>query len=149
VPDPFSNEYPSFGAANKCAAARLSLTGSASVRVPISSTDCYTSGRVGAALLKVLERFDRVMNNMLTSLREERAQTYSPFLPISPSTGIVLQVPILAHDAKAGTITYEDPQTKEHVTTLVTGGRTKLQWKPDWAMRWFALGIDYEMAGRT
>ena len=85
---------------------------------------------------------------MLPSLREERAQTYSPFLPISPRTGIVLQVPILAHDAKAGTITYEDPDTKEPVTTLVTGGRTKLQWKPDWAMRWVALGVDYEMAGK-
>ena len=81
-------------------------------------------------------------------MREERAQTYSPFLPISPTTGIVLQVPILAHDAKAGTITYEDPDTKEQVTTLVTGGRCKLQWKPDWAMRWVALGIDYEMAGK-
>jgi lysyl-tRNA synthetase, class I len=96
----------------------------------------------------VLERFDTVMNIMLPSLREERAQTYSPFLPISPRTGVVLQVPVLAHDAKAGTITYEDPDTKEHVTTLVTGGRTKLQWKPDWAMRWFALGVDYEMAGK-
>jgi lysyl-tRNA synthetase class 1 len=96
----------------------------------------------------VLERFEAVMNIMLPSLREERAQTYSPFLPICPRTGVVLQVPVVAHDAKAGTITYEDPDTKEHVTTLVTGGRCKLQWKPDWAMRWFALGIDYEMAGK-
>ena len=85
---------------------------------------------------------------MLPSLREERAQTYSPFLPISPRTGIVLQVPIVAHDAKAGTITYDDPDTEERVTTPVTGGRCKLQWKPDWAMRWVALGIDYEMAGK-
>src|SRR5215472_17591855 len=76
------------------------------------------------------------------------AQTYSPFLPISPRTGIVLQVPILEHDARAGTITYEDPENKERVTTLVTGGRAKLQWKPDWAMRWVALGVDYEMAGK-
>jgi lysyl-tRNA synthetase class 1 len=60
----------------------------------------------------------------------------------------VLQVPVTAHDAKAGTITYQDPDTKEEVTTLVTGGRCKLQWKPDWAMRWFALGVDYEMAGK-
>jgi lysyl-tRNA synthetase class 1 len=88
------------------------------------------------------------MDIMLPSLREERAQTYSPFLPISPRTGIVLQVPILAHDAGAGTITYEDPDSKERVTTLVTGGRAKLQWKPDWAMRWVALGVDYEMAGK-
>src|SRR5260370_13243561 len=96
----------------------------------------------------MLERFDAVMDIMLPSLREERAQTYSPFLPISPHSGIVLQVPILAHDARAGTITYEDPDTKERVTALVTGGRAKLQWKPDWAMRWLALGVDYEMAGK-
>jgi len=147
VPDPFSNEYPSFGAANN-ARLRAFLDRFGFEYEFLSSTECYTSGRFDAALLKVLERFDRVMAIMLPSLREERAQTYSPFLPISPRTGIVLQVPILAHDAKAGTITYEDPDTKEQVTTLVTGGRTKLQWKPDWAMRWVALGIDYEMAGK-
>jgi lysyl-tRNA synthetase, class I len=147
VPDPFSNEYPSFGAANN-ARLRAFLDQFGFQYEFLSSTDCYTSGRFDAALLRVLERFDTVMNIMLPSLREERAQTYSPFLPISPRTGVVLQVPVLAHDAKAGTITYEDPDTKEHVTTLVTGGRTKLQWKPDWAMRWFALGVDYEMAGK-
>jgi lysyl-tRNA synthetase, class I len=147
VPDPFSNEHPSFGAANN-ARLRAFLDQFGFEYEFLSSTDCYTSGRFDAALLRVLERFDTVMNIMLPSLREERAQTYSPFLPISPRTGVVLQVPVLAHDAKAGTITYEDPDTKEQVTTLVTGGRTKLQWKPDWAMRWFALGVDYEMAGK-
>ena len=147
VPDPFSNEYPSFGAANN-ARLRAFLDRFGFEYEFLSSTDCYMSGRFDAALLRVLERFDAIMDIMLPSLREERAQTYSPFLPISPRTGVVLQVPIVAHDAKAGTITYEDPDTKETVTTLVTGGRTKLQWKPDWAMRWFALGIDYEMAGK-
>jgi lysyl-tRNA synthetase, class I len=147
VPDPFSNEHPSFGAANN-ARLRAFLDQFGFEYEFLSSTDCYTSGRFDATLVKVLERFDAVMNIMLPSLREERAQTYSPFLPICPRTGIVLQVPIVAHDAKAGTITYEDPETKERVTTLVTGGRTKLQWKPDWAMRWAALGIDYEMAGK-
>src|SRR5271170_475464 len=114
----------------------------------LSSTACYTSGRFDDALLKVLAHFEKVMAIMLPSLREERAQSYSPFLPISPRTGAVLQVPVITHDAKAGTITYEDPDTAERVTTLVTGGRCKLQWKPDWAMRWVALGIDYEMAGK-
>ena len=147
VPDPFSNEYPSFGAANN-ARLRDFLDRFGFEYEFLSSTDCYMSGRFDAALLRVLERFDAIMGIMLPSLREERAQTYSPFLPISPRTGVVLQVPIVAHDAKAGTITYEDPDTKETVTTLVTGGRTKLQWKPDWAMRWVALGIDYEMAGK-
>jgi len=147
VPDPFSNEYPSFGAANN-ARLRAFLDRFGFEYEFLSSTDCYMSGRFDAALLRVLERFDAIMDIMLPSLREERAQTYSPFLPISPRTGVVLQVPIVAHDAKAGTITYEDPDTKETVTTLVTGGRTKLQWKPDWAMRWVVLGIDYEMAGK-
>ena len=147
VPDPFSSEYPSFGAANN-ARLRVFLDQFGFQYEFLSSTDCYLSGRFDAALLKVLERFDAIMEIMLPSLREERAQTYSPFLPISPRTGVVLQVPILSHDAKAGTITYEDLDTKEPVTTLVTGGRTKLQWKPDWAMRWVALGVDYEMAGK-
>jgi lysyl-tRNA synthetase class 1 len=114
----------------------------------MSSTACYTSGRFDDALLKVLRHFEQVMEVMLPSLREERAQTYSPFLPIDPQTGIVLQVPVVEHDAKAGTVTYEHPETNERVTTLVTGGRCKLQWKPDWAMRWVALGVDYEMAGK-
>jgi lysyl-tRNA synthetase class 1 len=114
----------------------------------MSSTACYTTGRFDEALLKVLQHFEEVMAVMLPSLREERAQTYSPFLPIDPQSGIVLQVPVVEHDAKAGTITYEHPDRNERVTTLVTGGRCKLQWKPDWAMRWVALGIDYEMAGK-
>ena len=114
----------------------------------MSSTACYTTGRFDVALLKVLQHFEEVMAVMLPSLREERAQTYSPFLPIDPQSGIVLQVPVVEHDAKAGTITYEHPDRGERVTTLVTGGRCKLQWKPDWAMRWVALGIDYEMAGK-
>ncbi|MDB5545504.1 MAG: lysyl-tRNA synthetase, partial [Hyphomicrobiales bacterium] len=74
--------------------------------------------------------------------------TYSPFLPICPRTGMVLYVPIIEHDVKGGTVSYDDPETKERVTLPVTGGHCKLQWKPDWAMRWFALGVDYEMAGK-
>ncbi len=85
---------------------------------------------------------------MLPSLREERAATYSPFLPIHPVTGVVMQAPVLGHDAKAGTIRWRDPETNEEFETPVTGGQCKLQWKPDWAMRWYALGVDYEMAGK-
>ena len=96
----------------------------------------------------MLAHYDQVMAIMLPSLREERAATYSPFLPISPKTGIVLEVPIVAHDPAAGTISYDDPDTGERVMTPVTGGHAKLQWKPDWAMRWLALGVDYEMAGK-
>jgi lysyl-tRNA synthetase class 1 len=146
VPDPFGT-HESFGAHNN-ARLRAFLDTLGFEYEFLSSTACYTSGRFDEALLKVLARFDDVMAIMLPSLREERAQTYSPFLPIDPDSGIVLQVPVIGHDAKAGTITYEHPETKEPVTTAVTGGRTKLQWKPDWAMRWIALGVDYEMAGK-
>jgi lysyl-tRNA synthetase class 1 len=147
VPDPFSNEYPSFAAHNNARLRRF-LDQFGFDYEFLSSTDCYTAGRFDAALLQVLERFDEVMTIMLPSLREERAQTYSPFLPICPRTHVVLQVPIVARDSKAGTITYDDPASGERVTTPVTGGRCKLQWKPDWAMRWVALGVDYEMAGK-
>ncbi|WP_332688970.1 lysine--tRNA ligase [Bosea sp. (in: a-proteobacteria)] len=113
-----------------------------------SSTDAYRAGEFDATLLKTLARFDQVMKIMLATLREERAATYSPFLPIHPKTRIVMQVPIEARDVAAGTITWTDPATGERFTTPVTGGHAKLQWKPDWAMRWVALGIDYEMAGK-
>ena len=146
VPDPFGT-HPSFGAHNN-ARLRAFLDTFGFDYEFASSTDYYTSGKFDAALLRVLERIDQVMAIMLPSLREERAASYSPFLPICPRTGVVLQVPITAHDVKAGTISYDDPETKERVTLPVTGGHCKLQWKPDWAMRWFALGIDYEMAGK-
>jgi lysyl-tRNA synthetase class 1 len=146
VPDPFGT-HPSFGEHNN-ARLRAFLDTFGFEYEFLSSTQCYTTGRFDAALLTMLERFDAVMKIMLPSLREERAQTYSPFLPIDPRTGVVLQVPVIAHDAKRGTITYEDPETQERFTVPVTGGRCKLQWKPDWAMRWVALGIDYEMAGK-
>src|SRR5215207_6121975 len=146
VPDPFGT-HPSFGQHNN-ARLRAFLDTFGFDYEFMSSTDCYTSGRFDATLLTVLERFDNVMAIMLPSLREERTQTYSPFLPIDEKTGVVLQVPVTGHDHEAGTITYEDPDTKQPVTTPVTGGRCKLQWKPDWAMRWIALGVDYEMAGK-
>jgi lysyl-tRNA synthetase class 1 len=146
VPDPFGT-HPSFGEHNN-ARLRAFLDAFGFEYEFLSSTACYTSGRFDDALLRVLERFDEVMAIMLPSLREERAATYSPFLPLSSKTGAVLEVPILAHDPRAGTITYADPDSGERMTTLVTGGRTKLQWKPDWAMRWLALGVDYEMAGK-
>jgi lysyl-tRNA synthetase class 1 len=146
VPDPFGT-HESFGAHNN-ARLRSFLDAFGFEYEFASATDYYTSGRFDAALLRMLERYDAIMKIMLPSFREERAATYSPFLPIHPETGIVMQVPIEAHDAQAGTITWRDPSSGEAYTTPVTGGACKLQWKPDWAMRWYALGVDYEMAGK-
>jgi lysyl-tRNA synthetase, class I len=146
VPDPFGT-HASFGAHNN-ARLRSFLDAFGFDYEFASATDYYTSGRFDAALLRMLTRYDAVMAIMLPSFRQERAATYSPFLPIHPKTGIVMQVPIEAMNVEAGTIDWRDPQTGEAFTTPVTGGKCKLQWKPDWAMRWYALGVDYEMAGK-
>ncbi|WP_288191670.1 lysine--tRNA ligase [uncultured Phyllobacterium sp.] len=147
IPDPFSNEYPSFGAANN-ARLRAFLDRFGFDYEFASATDYYASGRFDETLLKMLAVYDDVMNIILPTLGEERRATYSPFLPISPRTGVVLQVPMIARNVQKGTITYEDPDTGEHIETEVTGGKVKCQWKADWAMRWTALGVDYEMAGK-
>jgi len=112
-----------------------------------SATDYYTSGKFDAMLLVALERFDKIMEIMLPTLGAERQATYSPFLPISPKTGHVLQVPTLERNVEKGTIVYEEPDG-ERVEIPVTGGNVKMQWKPDWALRWAALGVDYEMSGK-
>ena len=147
VPDPFSNQYPSFGAANN-ARLRAFLDRFGFAYEFASATDYYRAGRFDAMLLTMLARYDEVMAIMLPSLREERQQTYSPFLPISPTTGVVLQVPILERRLDAGTIVFRDPDTGALTEVPVTGGHVKCQWKADWAMRWAALGVDYEMSGK-
>ena len=101
-----------------------------------------------ATLLKMLAVYDKVMDIILPTLGAERRKTYSPFLPVCERSGKVLQVPMIARDVEAGTVTYLDPETGEEIETPVTGGRVKCQWKADWAMRWTALGVDYEMAGK-
>lgn len=114
----------------------------------LSATDCYASGRFDATLLKILANYDDVIDVILPTLGPERRATYAPFLPVCPKTGVVLQVPLIDRDVVAGTVSYLDPHDGERMTVPVTGGAVKCQWKVDWAMRWVALGIDYEMAGK-
>ena len=146
VPDPFGT-HASFGAHNN---ARLqAFLDSFGFQYDfLSSTACYKAGMFDAVLLRILERYDTVIDVILPTLGLERRATYSPFLPIDPVSGIVLQVPIVARDIAAGTVSYIRPGTNETTTVPVVGGACKLQWKVDWAMRWVALGIDYEMAGK-
>ena len=114
----------------------------------IASSECYNGGRFDEALRQVLRRYDAIMDIMLPTLRDERRQTYSPLLPISPRSGKVLQVPVEVIDAAAGLVRYVDPATGQEVEQSVLAGGAKLQWKVDWAMRWVALGVDYEMSGK-
>jgi lysyl-tRNA synthetase class 1 len=113
----------------------------------ISATEFYRSGRFDDTLRLACERYDAIMGVMLASLREERQQTYSCFLPIHPETGRVLYVPIKHVDAKGATVTFDDEAGREW-TLPVTGGHVKLQWKPDFGARWAALGVDFEMYGK-
>ncbi len=146
VPDPFGT-HESFGHHNN-ARLRAFLDRFGFEYEFLSATECYRSGRFDATLLTVLERYDAVMAIMLPTLGPERRQTYSPFLPLHPVTGHVMQVPVEERNVEAGTIAWRDPATGERFETPVTGGAAKLQWKPDWAMRWVALGVDYEMSGK-
>ena len=144
VPDPFGT-HDSFGAHNN---ARLkTFLDNAGFRYEFaSSTDYYKSGRFDTALLTLLAHYEEVMAIVLPTLGEERRATYSPFLPLSSRSGKVLQVPLKEWNKARGTIVFED---EGHLTELpVTGGHVKCQWKADWAMRWLALGVDYEMAGK-
>ena len=145
IPDPFGS-HESFGHHNN-ARLRGFLDSFGFEYEFQSATDWYRSGRFDKTLLKLLAHYDAVMDLMLPTLGAERRETYSPFLPVSPSTGKVLQVPVVARDLDAGTITFVDEDGRT-VETPVTGGHCKLQWKPDWAMRWAALGVDYEMSGK-
>jgi lysyl-tRNA synthetase class 1 len=146
IPDPFE-KYESFGHHNN-AMLRQFLDSFGFEYEFQSATDWYKSGQFDSVLKIVLYYYDDIMKVMLPSLREERQATYSPFLPICQETGEVLQVPIIRRDIEAATITYADPRTGKYIETPITGGNCKLQWKADWAMRWRAFDVDYEMNGK-
>jgi lysyl-tRNA synthetase, class I len=146
VPDPFG-KFDSFSAHNN-AMLRAFLDRFGFQYEFLSATDCYAQGRFDETLLVMLAAYDKVMEIILPTLGPERRATYAPFLPVCPRTGKVLQVPMIERNVAAGTIVYLDPQTGAKVETKVTGGAVKCQWKADWAMRWTALHVDYEMAGK-
>jgi lysyl-tRNA synthetase class 1 len=145
VPDPFG-AYASFAAHNN-ARLRAFLDGFGFDYEFLSAAELYRSGRYDAMLLRALERYSDIMAVMLPTLGEERRETYSPFLPISPKSGRVLYCPVEVVDASQGLIRFAD-EDGEEVVAPVTGGRAKLQWKPDFGMRWAALGVDFEMFGK-
>jgi lysyl-tRNA synthetase class 1 len=145
VPNPFGGDYASFGDHNNAMLCRFLDTFGFDYEFA-SATQYYRSGCFDEMLLRAAERYDQIMAVMLPTLGEERQATYSPFLPISPKSGRVLYVPMKHVDAKAGTITFDDEGAE--TTLSVTGGKVKLQWKPDFGMRWAALGVDFEMFGK-
>lgn len=145
VPDPFG-EHESFGHYNNAMLRRFLDTFGFDYDF-ISAREFYRSGQFDEILMRCAERYDDLMKIMLKSLREERQQTYSIFLPLHPETGRVMYVPMKHVDATAGTVTFDDEDGREW-TVPVTGGNVKLQWKPDFGARWAALGVDFEMYGK-
>jgi lysyl-tRNA synthetase, class I len=145
VRDPFG-EHESFAHHNN-ARLRAFLDGFGFDYEFMSSTECYASGRFDEVLLRVLARFDAIQGVMLPTLGEERRATYSPFLPVSPTSGRVLQAPTLERNVEKGTIVFPD-EDGTPTEVPVTGGHVKLQWRPDWAARWTALEVDFEASGK-
>ncbi len=146
IPDPFGT-HDSFGAHNN-ARLRAFLDSFGFEYEFASSTEYYADGRFDAAARRMLECHAEVLAVILPTLGPDRRATYSPFLPIHPKTGIVMQVPMRELNPHAGTVVWQDPDTGESFETPVTGGHCKMQWKADWAMRWYALSVDYEMSGK-
>ncbi|MBO6890848.1 MAG: lysine--tRNA ligase [Roseibium sp.] len=146
VPNPFGGDYESFAAHNNAMLRRFLDTFGFDYEFA-SATEYYKSGKFDDVLIKATEKYQKIMDVMLPTLGAERQATYSPFLPISPTSGRVLYVPMKDVNAKDGTITFED-ETGEDITVSVTGGKVKLQWKPDFGMRWAALDVDFEMFGK-
>ena len=146
VPNPFEGDFPSFAHHNNAMLRRF-LDHFGFDYEFVSATDYYTTGRFDDKLIEAARRYDDIMKVMLPTLGAERQATYSPFLPISPTSGRVLYVPMKAVDAENGTVTFTDEDGTD-VTLPVTGGNVKLQWKPDFGMRWAALGVDFEMFGK-
>lgn len=146
IPDPFEKGHESFAHHNNTKL-REFLDRFGFDYEFIAANDMYNSGRFDDALRQVLRKNQDILDIMLPTLREERRQTYSPVLPISPNTGKVLQVPVEVVDAEAGVIRFTD-EDGSVVEQSALGGMSKLQWKVDWAMRWYALDVDYEMYGK-
>lgn len=146
IPDPFEKGHESFAHHNNTKL-REFLDRFGFDYEFVAANDMYNSGRFDAALRQVLRKNQDILDIMLPTLREERRQTYSPVLPISPNTGKVLQVPVEVLDAEAGMIRFTD-EDGSVVEQSALGGMSKLQWKVDWAMRWYALDVDYEMYGK-
>jgi len=144
IPDPFK-KYKSFGDHNNEMLKKFLDRFKFKYNFK-SSTNLYTSGFFNSSLQKILENYQEIMNIILPTLGKERQKTYSPFLPICPESGIVLEIPVLEIFKEKSKILFDNNGKKLEVSIL--DGKCKLQWKVDWAMRWYALDVDFEMYGK-
>ena len=144
IPDPFK-KYNSFGEHNNEMLKKFLNQFNFKYTFK-SSTELYKSGTFNDSLKKILKKYNEIMNIIIPTLGKERQKTYSPFLPICPETGIVLEIPIIEIDEKKSKIIFDNKGVK--IEKSILDGNCKLQWKVDWAMRWYALDVDFEMYGK-
>ena len=144
IPDPFK-KYKSFGEHNNKMLVEFLKKFNFDF-IFKSSTENYKKGIFNHSIKRVLEKYDDIMNIILPTLRSERRKTYSPFLPICPDTGKVLEIPVIEMDKKNNNVVFDNNGKKMKVDIL--NGKCKLQWKVDWAMRWFTFDVDFEMYGK-
>ena len=144
IPDPFK-KFSSFGEHNNEMLKKFLKKFNFNFTFK-SSTENYKKGIFNASLVRVLEKYDEIMNIILPTLRAERRKTYCPFLPICPKTGKVLEIPLISMDKKTGKVIFDN--NDEKIETSILDGNCKLQWKVDWAMRWFTFDVDFEMYGK-
>jgi len=144
IPDPF-NKYKSFGEHNNELLKEFLNKFNFNFNFK-SSTENYKNGIFNNSLMRVLEKYDDIMNIILPTLRDERRKTYCPFLPICPETQKVLEIPLIEINKKNGKAIFDNNGKK--LETEITNGKCKLQWKVDWAMRWFTFDVDFEMYGK-
>ena len=144
VPDPFK-KFDSFGEHNN----NMLQEFLNKFQLPFdfqSSTLAYKSGLFNETIKKILINYEEIKDVVLPTLGEDRRKTYSPFFPIDKNTGKILQVNIEEINLENSSILYRhENKTTE---TSVLDGKSKLQWKVDWAMRWAAFEVDYEMCGK-
>ena len=134
VPDPF-NKFGSFGEHNNEMLKKF-LNQFGFNYTFKSSTDLYSSGQFNDSLKLVLKNYQGIMDIIIPTLGKERQKTYSPFLPICPETGKVLEIPVIKIDENNSKIIFDNNGNKLEKSIL--NGECKLQWKVDWAMRWYA-----------
>ena len=113
-----------------------------------SSTNYYKSGIFNDGLKIMAQKHAEIVDAVRPTLRGERSEQWSPFMPIHPITGKVMMVPIDNINVETGMVTWKDPETEMVIHTPIYDGHCKIQWKADWALRWFVLGVDYEMSGK-
>ena len=144
VPDPFK-KFKSFGEHNN-EMLKIFLDKFNFKYTFKSSTQLYKSGFFNETLQLILKNYQDIMEIIMPTLGKERQKTYSPFLPICPDTGKVLEIPILEVIRDQSKIVFDNHGKK--LETSILDGNCKLQWKVDWAMRWHALEVDFEMYGK-